>query len=131
MRRRSPLRRQRRGRRGVSGRRSLAPKAWDTLKQAVFVREAHRCAVPWCRKKAALDAHHVLKRSQGGADAMDNLVALDRGCHDDTDRPLNHRRRLTVLRLEEPREGDFYGFWFFRSGTSLDTKVWHKREAPP
>lgn len=32
--------------------------------------------------KVAVDIHHVLFKSQGGTDDIDNLIALCRGCHD-------------------------------------------------
>ncbi len=34
-----------------------------------------------CGKKRVLDWHHKVKRSQGGQDTRDNLVALCRECH--------------------------------------------------
>ena len=43
-----------------------------------------------------LDVHHVVKRSQGGSDFdLDQLVALCRWCHDQTDAPYE-RGRLVV-----------------------------------
>lgn len=36
----------------------------------------------WCeRPGGALDAHHILRRSQGGKDAPENLRPLHRICH--------------------------------------------------
>jgi len=61
---------------------------WDTLKAlriAVIARAEGRCQ--YCGAWGHLDAHHVVKRSQGGTDTMDNLVALCRSCHDRTDSP--------------------------------------------
>jgi len=47
-----------------------------------------------------LDVHHVVKRSQGGSDFdLDQLVALCRWCHDQTDAPYQ-RGRLVVTALE-------------------------------
>ena len=45
-----------------------------------------------------LDPHHVQKRSQGGADHLDNLAALCRRCHDLTDAPYA-KGRLVVTPL--------------------------------
>jgi HNH endonuclease len=48
---------------------------------------------------AALDVHHVVNRSQGGSDFdLDQLVALCRWCHDQTDAPYE-RGRLAVTAL--------------------------------
>jgi 5-methylcytosine-specific restriction endonuclease McrA len=46
-----------------------------------------------------LAVHHVVKRSQGGSDFdLDQLVALCRWCHDQTDAPYE-RGRLVVTAL--------------------------------
>ena len=46
-----------------------------------------------------LDVDHVVKRSQGGSDFdLDQLVALCRWCHDQTDAPYE-RGRLVVTAL--------------------------------
>jgi len=46
-----------------------------------------------------LDVHHVVKRAQGGSDFdLDQLVALCRWCHDQTDAPYL-RGRLVVTAL--------------------------------
>ena len=51
----------------------------------------------WVRRR--LDIHHVVKRSQGGSDFdLDQLVALCRWCHDQTDAPYE-RGRLVVTAL--------------------------------
>lgn len=72
------------------------------LKAAICVRASYRCENPWCRMAAALDAHHVVKRSQGGEDTRENLVALCRRCHDRTDRPRGEGR-LEIESLGEER----------------------------
>ncbi len=52
-----------------------------------------------CGSRARLDAHHILKRAQGGSDFdLDHLVALCRACHDRTDAPYA-RGRLVVTPL--------------------------------
>jgi len=52
-----------------------------------------------CRVRRRLAVHHVVKRSQGGSDFdLDQLVALCRWCHDQTDAPYE-RGRLVVTAL--------------------------------
>lgn len=70
---------------GVTGRHSLDRAAWRMLKAELWVRSQGRCEVPDCRVATLLDPHHIVKRSQGGADTLDNLVALCRAHHQQTD----------------------------------------------
>ena len=38
-----------------------------------------------CRRKPATDIHHIIMKGMGGSrklDGLDNLIALDRQCHD-------------------------------------------------
>ena len=60
-------------------------------------RAGWRCQA--CRVRRRLDVHHILKRAQGGSDFdLDQLVALCRWCHDQTDAPYE-RGRLVVSAL--------------------------------
>lgn len=52
---------------------------WRVLNRLVFDRDDWRCVL--CGKIKPLQAHHVLPRSQGGQDRLDNLVSLDDACH--------------------------------------------------
>ena len=54
-----------------------------------------------CGKKA-VDIHHIIYRSQGGKDEIDNLIALCRKCHD-----MAHNEELTKgdLMLLHRRKG--------------------------
>lgn len=71
----------------------------------VFARSYGRCAVPWCVHRAD-DAHHVVKRSQGGThDPRTNGVALCRIHHEQTDYPYK-LGRLVVVNLA-PERFDF------------------------
>lgn len=68
------------------------------LKSALAAEAGYRCEMPWCRAAAALDLHHVVKRSQAGSDAPDNLVVLCRRCHERTDLPRDQGRlEITAL----------------------------------
>lgn len=52
------------------------------VRAALRQRAMGRCEVPWCRtSKGPLDPHHVVKRSQGGADDRRNCLLLCRPHH--------------------------------------------------
>ena len=62
------------------GKRDRLPREeYDLLVQEVFKRDRHRCQV--CRLRAMLTAHHVIFRSQGGKDELNNLLVLCEDCH--------------------------------------------------
>jgi 5-methylcytosine-specific restriction endonuclease McrA len=76
------MRRTRRG--GVTGRAAAPAAEWEALKRQAWARDKGRCVT--CGKLAH-DAHHVKKRSAGGADTLDNIVSLCRRCHAALDAP--------------------------------------------
>jgi hypothetical protein len=50
------------------------------LRLAVAERDGWRCR--WCgRTTVGIEAHHIAYRSAGGPDSVDNLICLDRDCH--------------------------------------------------
>jgi HNH endonuclease len=52
-----------------------------------------------CGVRRRLDVHHVVTRSQGGSDFdLDQLVALCRWCHDQTDAPCERGRLVVTAR---------------------------------
>ena len=51
-----------------------------TLSQRVIERDGGRCQVPGC-SRAAVHAHHIVPRSQGGSDEEDNLTAVCEAHH--------------------------------------------------
>ena len=58
-------------------RRTVSPK----LRAAVIVRD-QGCRFPGCGAPVAYtDAHHIIPRSEGGTNALDNLMLLCRRCH--------------------------------------------------
>ena len=71
------------------------------VKEAVFARDEYLCQ--WCRVPGgALDAHHRLRRSQGGRDVPHHLVSVHRLCHDEIHRePEEARRRGFLVRSED------------------------------
>lgn len=50
-----------------------------TLRKKVYRRDGFRCAL--CDDTRGLQAHHVVLRSQGGADVEHNLITLCWKCH--------------------------------------------------
>jgi hypothetical protein len=75
---------------------SAKGKVYKALVTGLLARCGRRCENPWCRVKAALDPHHVVKRSQGGEDTADNLVMVCRYCHGATDLPHDSDKWLGV-----------------------------------
>ncbi len=47
----------------------------------VLTEAGYRCAVPTCRTILALDLHHIDHVSEGGANTLENLIALCPTCH--------------------------------------------------
>ena len=102
LRRRTPIglgarRRQRAGAPRARGRRAASWTEWAAIRERVVARAGWRCQA--CGVRRRLDVHHVVKRSQGGSDFdLDQLMALCRWCHDQTDAPYE-RGRLVVTAL--------------------------------
>ena len=48
----------------------------DRRRDAIHERDGYRCTSPGCTQRQTLEAHHLRYRSQGGADAPDNLITL-------------------------------------------------------
>jgi len=51
------------------------------LREQVFARDHHRCAIPGCRAARNLDVHHIVEQSRGGPHALWNLTLLCSGHH--------------------------------------------------
>lgn len=87
------------------GRPSLSLVEWNALKARVFLRAEWRCE--HCKRRTRLEPHHVIKRSRGGEDTVDNVVALcggSGGCHAWTDAPwASAKGRLIVAALGQRR----------------------------
>jgi len=49
--------------------------------QRIYVRDGWRCMAPGCTSRKNLEVHHVVYRSQDGADRDENLVCLCRFHH--------------------------------------------------
>src|SRR5438128_11545904 len=102
LRRRTPLGQRARRRKWAGAPRALGRPAasaaeWKAIRVQVLARAGWRCQA--CGVRRRLDVHHVVKRSHGGSDFdLDQLVALCRWCHDQTDAPYE-RGRLVVTAL--------------------------------
>ena len=49
------------------------------VRSKILKRDHYRCMVPGCTRRARLEAHHIVPRSQGGTNEAGNLIAL---CHE-------------------------------------------------
>ncbi len=107
-------RRMRAGGPRARGRRAASRAEWAAIRQQVLARAGWRCQA--CGLRRRLDVHHVVKRSQRGSDfALDQLVALCRWCHDQTDAPWE-RGRLVVT----PRGNGQFTFGVVRRTQSVE-----------
>ena len=94
---RAAARRVRAGGPRALGRRAASASEWASIRMRVLERAGWRCQA--CGLRRRLDIHHVVKRSQGGSDFdLNQLAALCRWCHDQTDAPYE-RGRLVVTAL--------------------------------
>ena len=105
MKRSAPLRRTRMRRIGPKGR--AKAKRLDAIRPLIEARARGRCENPTCRKAARLDLDHIVKRSQGGRDTPENIIGMDRRCHNRRDLPADHPRYLQVEAFQ-----DALGRWF-------------------
>ena len=81
----------------AKGRPAASRMQWTAVREFVKARAGWRCQA--CALRTPLDVHHVVKRAQGGSDLdPDNLVALCRACHDQTDAPFS-KGRLVVTAM--------------------------------
>jgi 5-methylcytosine-specific restriction endonuclease McrA len=63
--------------------RALKPRTaptWQSIRRAVIKRDK-QCQK--CGSTTGLEAHHKIERSDGGADTLENLIALCSLCHDE------------------------------------------------
>lgn len=71
---------------------------WDKLRLVVLTRDNHLCQVCLSRNRvtAANQVDHIVPRSKGGGDELENLQALCKPCHDAKTVSENHKsQRLT------------------------------------
>lgn len=81
----------------ATGRRAATLEEWGAIRELILARARWACQA--CGLRRRLDVHHLVKRSQGGSDFdVNRLVALCRGCHEQTDAPYD-RGKLIVTPL--------------------------------
>jgi len=64
----------------------LPEKEYTALCRAILERDGWRCRN--CKSRSALHVHHIVFRSQGGEDSMDNLLVLCLACHEGVHRDV-------------------------------------------
>lgn len=57
----------------------LDPASYHQLQQQILERDGWRCQ--WCGRRDRLEIHHIIRRSQSGADSEENLIVLCSDCH--------------------------------------------------
>ena len=81
----------------------LSSSRWQPLRRAVLERDGYRCRE--CGRSGALEVDHVVRRHDGGSDALDNLQSLCRDHHliktrnENTTVPRDWEHRETADRL--------------------------------
>ena len=66
---------------------------WRRIRAKVLKRDKYICH--WCGEKTAIMAHHMLPRSEGGTDDLDNLKAQCKKCNDGL-------HGITIMMLDNP-----------------------------
>jgi 5-methylcytosine-specific restriction endonuclease McrA len=63
---------------------------YKKLRIAILTRDNHQCTK--CGRKSNLHLHHIIYRSKGGGNELDNLITLCRYCHKETHKnePVAH-----------------------------------------
>ena len=79
------------------GRLAASLEQWQEIRAHVLARARWTCQA--CNVRTRLDVHHVTKRAQGGSDFdLDQLIALCRDCHVQTDAPYARGRLVITAR---------------------------------
>lgn len=69
----------------------LPREAYKNLCTQSMHRDSWRCKRPLCGCRNNLHSHHIVFRSQGGDDSLENLVTVCARCHD-----LIHNHKVLV-----------------------------------
>lgn len=73
---------------GAAIRKDAVTQAWNKARQQVLERDKHTCQMCGCTAESKLHIHHIMKRSEGGTDFLDNLLTVCSGCHKKADSAL-------------------------------------------
>ena len=87
----------------------LSQSEYNVLKRQVYVRDKWHCRS--CNNSRNLTPHHIVFRSQGGEDRLDNLITLCINCHDGV-----HGGKLEILWERETMGGILFVRGFRRKG---------------
>lgn len=58
---------------------ALSERMWRKLREEVLARDGYACTS--CGTAEDLEAHHIVPRSEGGPDVIENLTTLCGDCH--------------------------------------------------
>jgi rubrerythrin len=58
---------------------------WSRIRQQVLDRDGYSCQMCGMAKTSKLHIHHIMKKSKGGTDHLDNLITLCPSCHSKAD----------------------------------------------
>jgi hypothetical protein len=101
------------------------PKNWHEIRRAVLERDNYRCFRCEIYDRRMLSVHHLLPRSEGGGENMENLVSLCNECHNFVE-VNNLRTRADIegsydapVEIEEKKE-------IHHHKESFDRPNWHK-----
>jgi len=74
------------------------PINWDELRRKVYERDNYTCQDQDCKATdTKLNAHHIIFKSKGGSDSLDNLITLCESCH--IKKHPHLLRRITLANL--------------------------------
>ena len=99
------------------------PSYWSILEKRVFKRDKFICqsCELFCKDTPALlSAHHVLPRSKGGSNILDNLITLCRTCHDEIE-DLGFKNKFQIVGYKSDSTKKIYP-----TGES-PVSDWHKK----
>ena len=88
----------------------LTEREWHELRHLVWLRAGGCCERCGAALRSGWPGHHRKRRSQGGPDTIENVVALCGDCHTDGPDAVHHRieaaraRGFLVLRFQNPAD---------------------------
>lgn len=71
---------------------------YNSVEEAVSVQQDGKCLL--CRKRTIVDCHHIVPKSKGGSDHIDNRAGLCKQCHEAV-----HKDPVAKARLQKRKEG--------------------------